>query len=122
MNRDGSTYQVVLTLSADHSFVRDWRMYQATSVSSMGVLVAYSTSEGKYAIRNDSIFMGTVVNRDWARDFYGGKVIVTPVTTTGQYADHGARYEVSSETLVLHFLTYPADAPIETMASYSRIR
>ncbi len=113
---DGSSYEVSLSLREDHTYVRNWRYYDASTS-----LRAYVTTEGTFSLRADSIFMRPVTDRSWDRDFNGGAVTVTPVSSSGVYGQSGARFEVSSETLVLHFLTYPADAPVETSESLARL-
>jgi hypothetical protein len=114
---DGSTYHVSLSLSGDQTYVRDWRYYDASTS-----LRAYSTTEGTFTVRGDSIFMRPVTDRNWDRDFNGGAVMVTPVSGAGIYGQAGARFEISGEILVLHFLIYPADAPVETSEALARVR
>ena len=87
----------------------------------MGLLMSYTTAEGTFVVRGDSLFKTPTVIRNWDRNFYGGAVIVTPVTWGGPYVNGGERYELTVGTLILHYLTYPADAPVETMTSYSRL-
>src|SRR3954463_9168321 len=113
-NNDGSTYQTMLSYSPDLTFVRSWHSYGAGSAGSLGPVTAYVTTSGTYTVRGDSIFMQATVVRSWDRDFNGGAVIVTPVSGVSPYGFGGARVEVRNDSLVLHFLTYPADAPVET--------
>jgi hypothetical protein len=120
VNQDGSTYQQLLSLRADHSYVTEFRTYQATSSGSMGLLMSYFTTEGRFVVRGDSIYMGPVVTRSWDRNFNGGAVIVTPVSSNGPNESGGVRYEFSGGNLILRYFTYPADAPVETVTSYSR--
>ncbi|MDB4914458.1 MAG: hypothetical protein JWM95_2102 [Gemmatimonadetes bacterium] len=117
---DGSVYQVTLSLREDQTFVRDWRAYLPASGGVRGAVFAYATTEGTYTVRGDSLFMRAVTNRSWDRDFYGGAVIVTQVNNVDIHGD-GARYEFVGERLTLHYLSYPADAPVETAETFFRL-
>ena len=121
VNRDGSTYQQLLSLRPDHSYVAAFRTYQATSAGNMGLLMSYTLSEGTFIVRDDSLFRTPTVIRNWDRNFNSGEVIVTPVTPSGPNGSGGERYELSAGSLILHYLTYPADAAVETMTLYSRV-
>lgn len=70
-------------------------------------------------MRGDSVFLRSTVVRTWDRDFNGGAVIVTPVTGS-PYGEAGARFEIRNDSLVLHYLSYPADAPVETLEALAR--
>jgi hypothetical protein len=91
-----------------------------------GELVAYSRAEGGFVVRNDSRFTRANFIRTWDRDFNGGKESVSQVDyilpRPGQPDDSGAHFEVTEESLTLHYLSYPADAAVETAASYERVR
>ena len=123
LNRDLSVYRVLLDLRADGSYATEWRMYEPKRDADS--LRAYSIAEGHFTIRHDSIFLRPAVIREWDRDFYGGTVRVSKVDSAllppGR-ADNGAHFEVSAETLRLHYLSYPADAPVETETTYSRVK
>jgi hypothetical protein len=121
-NTDGSTYETSLILRTDQTYVRDWRAYYDGGAGRPGILFAYSTTEGTFTVRGDSIFLRATINRNWDRDFYGGEVRVTPVSSTGTYGPGGARFEILGQTLLLHYLSYPADAPVETTESLLRVR
>jgi hypothetical protein len=122
LSRDGTTYEQSLTLRGDQTYVRDWRIYAASGAGRRGDLFAYITTEGTFTVRGDSIFMRAILSRNWDRDFFGGVERVTPVNSSGVYGQGGARFEIIGETLVLHFLSYPADAPVETTESLVRVR
>lgn len=121
INSDGSTYRVALSLRADGSFVRDWRFFRPDATGAPRVLVGYVTTEGTFTVREDSLFMRGVTTRSWDRDFNGGQVTVTQVGSRGMYGNPGARFELLDRALILHYLTYPADAAVETMESLFRI-
>ena len=72
-------------------------------------------------MRGDSIFMRRITDRSWDRDFNGGAVTVTPVSGTGVHDSTGARYELLGGTLILHYPSYPANAPVETVESLFRL-
>ena len=44
------------------------------------------------------------------------------MSSAGINGKAGARFEISGELLVLHFLIYPADAPEETSEALVRVR
>ncbi|CAN5923180.1 hypothetical protein BH11GEM2_BH11GEM2_35560 [soil metagenome] len=123
---DGKTSQQFLTIRADHSYLTDFRTYAVGGANGPGELVAYSRAEGGFVVRNDSLFMRANFIRTWDRDFNGGKESVSQVDyilpRPGQPDDSGAHFEVTEEALTLHYLSYPADAAVETAASYVRVR
>jgi len=97
-------------------------MYGPSRTAAPGELLGYVRTEGTCTVRNDSLFRRATVTRSWDRNFYGGAVIVTPVTEGGVLGDAGgARYEILGETLVLHYLSYPADAAVETSQQFQRV-
>ena len=124
LNRDLSVYRNLLALRGDGSYAMEWRMYEPKRDADS--LRAYSITEGHFTVRHDSIFMRPAVMRQWDRDFYGGKEHVSKVDSAslppGRADNAGAHFEVSAETLRLHYLSYPADAPVETEATYSRVK
>jgi hypothetical protein len=115
-----------LTIRADHSYLTDVRTYAVGGANGPGELVAYSRAEGGFVVRNDSRFTRANFIRTWDRDFNGGKESVSQVDyilpRPGQPDDSGAHFEVTEESLTLHYLSYPADAAVETAASYERVR
>ena len=112
---DGSIASSSLSVRPDLTYVSSWHTQDASHA-----LRAYVTAAGTFTVRGDSMFLRSTVVRSWDRDFYGGKVTVTPVSDVGPWGYRGARYEVRGDSLVLHYLSYPADAAVETTESYVR--
>lgn len=125
VNRDGTTYRELLTLNADHSFIRTWRMYQQTG-GSPDSLRAYAISQGTFGVRNDSLFMRPNTIRTWDRLFNGGQESISQVDYApqqpGQADNSGAQFEVTPDILRLHYLSYPADGPVETEMTFLRAK
>lgn len=124
VNQDGTTYQQFLTLRADRSYVMDFRTSSAGRAG-LDELVAYSRAEGSFSVRNDSLFEHAIFIRTWDRSVNGGKETVTQVgdrrLQPGQPDTSGAHYEVSAGTLRLNYLSFPADAAVETEMTYFRV-
>ena len=111
---DGSSTATVLGIRSDGTYQRTWHMEDATAAPR-----AYVAMEGTFLVRDDSIFMRTAVVRSWDRDFNGGAVTTTLVGAPS--IDGGARFEVRGQSLTLHFLSYPADAAVETTEVFARL-
>ena len=126
VDKGGLSYQQFLTIRGDRSYMKDFRIHAAGSASGPGELIGYSIAEGNVSARNDSLFLQPHVLRTWDRYFNGGRESVSQVDYSlpqpGRPDNSGSRYEVRSETLRLHYLSYPADAPVETEATYFRVR
>ena len=124
LNRDGTRYQQFLTLRADLSYELDFR---TTVVGRAGLdeLVAYSRASGSFTGRSDSLFVHPIFLTTWDRSFNGGKESVSQVDYAsprpGQPDKSGAHYEVSATLLRLNYLTFPADAAVETETTYFRV-
>ena len=118
-NSDGTSSETSLNVSADLTFTRDWRRY---SQGPQRALVAYVTTTGTYSVRGDSLFAHASVAQTWDRDFNGGFVTITLVRGGGPYGEAGARFEIRNDSLSLHYLSYPADAPVETVETLSRVK
>lgn len=117
LNSDGTTVQTSLDLGTNMTFSRSWRMYSARPRSE---LTAYVITEGNFTARGDSLFARATTVRNWDRDFNGGVVTVTPVRDGGPYGSPGAHFEIRNDSLVLRYLSYPADAPVETTEALRR--
>ncbi|MEP6731829.1 MAG: hypothetical protein ABJE10_14375 [bacterium] len=117
-----SSYKSLLSLRPDQSYTLEARNYVSASAQAKDEASSYTRFEGTYVVRNDSLFTHPVRIVSW--DSFNGPsspvvVTVDPVIAKA-YAD-GMRFDVSQETLTLYFLSYPADAPVETSASYLRV-
>ena len=125
LNRDGSSYQQLLTFRADGTFANEFRTYAASPASVPPDLTAYTRAEGTFGVRNDSLFEYPILLKTWDRSFNGGKESVSQVDygspRPGQPDTSGAHYEVSAGMLRLHYLTFPADAAVETETTYFRV-
>lgn len=119
LNRDGTTYVNTQSFRADHSYVRTWQDY-GPSGTPRGDLLAYVTIEGTFTVRGDSLFLRSAIERSWSRDFFGGAVTVSAVDNTRSCGGGGARFEIIAATLILHYLSCPADAPVETSETLYR--
>ncbi len=126
VDKGGISYQQFLTIRADRSYTRDFRIHAAASASEPGELIGYSIADGHFFVRSDSLFMQPDFLRTWDRYFNSGKESVSQadyiLPQPGQPDRSGSRFDVSEETLRLHYLSYPADAPVETEATYFRVR
>lgn len=111
---DGSTSALTLSFRSDGTYQRTWRMQDAS-----GAPRSYAATEGTFAVRGDSIFMRATLARAWDRDFNGGAVTTTLIEAPS--VDGGARFELQGQNLTLHFLSYPADAAVETTEVFARM-
>lgn len=114
-------YQSHITFGADGSYLFDGRMYGVYS-GQRDELSAYTRFEGVYSVRGDSVFRELRRQVTWDR-FYGANSPEWVTDLTGiPYSHSGARYELRGPVLVLHYLTYPADAPVETTMMLQRAK
>ena len=115
-------YQSHITFGAGDSYLFEVRLYGLDPGQSRDLLSSYTRLEGVYAVRGDSVFREIRREVSWDR-FYGvnSPEHVTDLTGNPFYKS-GARYQVQGPVLVLHYLTYPADAPVETTMILQRAK
>jgi hypothetical protein len=102
------------TFGADGAYLSDSRSYGVYPGQPRDELSGYTRFEGVYSVRGDSVFRELRRQVTWDR-FYGASSPEWVVDLTGvPYYKSGARYELRGPVLILHYLTYPADAPVET--------
>jgi hypothetical protein len=115
-------YQSHITFGADGSYLFDGRSYGVYPGQPRDELSGYTRFQGVYSVRGDSVFRELRREITWDR-FYGANSPERVTNLAGNpYYRSGARFEVRGPVLVLHFLTYPADAPVETTMILQRAK
>ena len=106
----------MLTIAADGSMTSEVRWYGLYGLGKNDV-AAYSRIVGTYAIVGDSLMGHPDHLVYW--DYYFGAD--SPEQTEDvEGPETRSRFEVSSGQLTLHYLSYPADGPVESMSTYHR--
>ena len=80
-------------------------------------IIGSSKTLGNYQIRADSVFIKSLQNTSWEKEF-------NPEPYTVLYEDaksSGSRFEINDNILTLYYISYPADAPVQTQMSYERV-
>lgn len=71
---------------------------------------------GTYEVIGDSVFMKAMVNTSWDKGF-----LPNPETIQLSGEAYGNKFKIKDETLTLYYISYPADAPVSTQASYEKV-
>ena len=98
--------------------VRSYGVYAGQSASDLS---AYSRTIGAYQASDGQLTFPPDTLVEWDR-FYGAAAtpsVRTPYPYTGYY--DATRYTVASGVLTLQYLSYPADAPVETTQQFHRV-
>lgn len=78
-------------------------------------IIGSSERIGIFEIKGDSIFFKDIEMTSWEKGFNP-----IPQTTTLNGQAYGNRFEIEENVLTLYYISYPADAPIQTQMSYKR--
>jgi hypothetical protein len=113
------SYQTTLTFDAGFmsTDVRSYGVYSGTPSE----LSAYTTTTGAFEARGDSLFSHPERQVWWDR-FYGANSPEHVVALSGggsMYA--GAQFVIEENRLTIHYLSYPADGPVPTTATFVRV-
>ena len=113
-------HQYHLTFTNAGRFSHEVRTYGLYTGQAPSTLTAFSRVEGRF--RHDGDRLVTEPERlVWWDSFYGENSRVRveePYPWGGLFDD--ARFVVDGDRLTIHFTTYPADAPVPTIAEYVR--
>lgn len=113
------THENLLGLGADGRFVAESRMYGAYPGQPAGQLSASSRTEGSYRAEDGRLHFQPESLTTF--DTFEGKPKTTvhrPYPYGGVY--QGAEFDVDGDRLTLTYITYPADAPVETRRTFRR--
>ncbi|MEP6492067.1 MAG: hypothetical protein ABJF01_05285 [bacterium] len=120
---NGSSYQVLLTIRRDNSYSTETQNFASLAAQAKGEVSRYTRFEGTYLVRNDSLF--THPDRWISWDSANGPnspVQVVPVDPVIAHALADGMYlELSGEALVLHYISFPVDEPVETTQTFHRV-
>lgn len=114
------SWQVTLTFGANGDAVRDTRNYGLYQGQKPSDLSAYTTSTGTFRVEGDSL--RTQLTRSvWWDGFYGANspehVETLPPPPPGRDA---VKFRIEGNSLIMDYLSYPADAPVPTTAIFAR--
>jgi hypothetical protein len=113
------THENLLSMGADGRFAAESRMYGAYPGQPADRLSASSRTEGSYRAEDGRLRFEPESLTTF--DTFEGRAMTTvhrPYPYGGVY--EGAKYEVDGDRLTLTYLTYPADAPVETRRTFRR--
>jgi hypothetical protein len=111
------TYQTRLTFGTNGRFEADFRAYGVYDREAASELSAFSRYVGSYAVRDDSLALRPDSMFVWDR-FYGTASPTTVYTTNVGTIFDFARFDVRGDSLVIDYLSYPADAPVATRQTF----
>ncbi len=80
-------------------------------------IIGQSETLGTYEIKRDSVFLKGKAMTSWEKGFNP-----EPTTTKLSGEAYGSRFEITDDTLSLFYLSYPADAPVQTQMDYKRLQ
>jgi hypothetical protein len=118
--RPSGWHQYHLRFSANGRFTSEVRSFGLISGQRRDGLSAYSRTEGTFRTEGDQLIFRPE-RLVWWDAFYGldsPEHVQEPYPYTGFY--DGTRYVVANGRLTLHYLSYPADAPVPTAKTYFR--
>lgn len=110
----------LVTFGADGSYRFEVRIYGAYGQPA-AQLSSWSKTEGRYRLEGDRLLVKLEATTSWD-SFYGAdsQERVERLDSSG-YADSG-QLRLRGDELVHTYLSYPADAPVETVMVYRRAR
>lgn len=79
-------------------------------------LMGQSENIGTFEVNNDSVFIRVFENTSWEKGF---KPKAETILLNGEA--YGNRFTIKNETLTLYYISYPADAPVQTQMSFKRL-
>jgi hypothetical protein len=118
--RPAGSHQYSLEFGAGGRFTAEVRSYGLYPGQAPADLSAYSRMVGGYRTAGGRLTFAPDTLVEWDR-FYGAQTaptVRTPYPYGGPYDD--ARYAVTGGVLTLRYLSYPADAPVETARQFRR--
>lgn len=80
-------------------------------------IIGQSENIGTFEVKGDSVFIKDLQNTSWEKGF-------NPEPDTIHFegaASYGSRFEINDNVLTLYYISYPADAPMQTQMSYERV-
>ena len=116
------SYQTTIELRSDGRFtsvVQSFGLYPGQRATDLS---AYSRYTGRYDAVRDSLFFHAQQYAWWDR-FYGADSPEHVLSVQSVSLPHpGTAYSLIGPRLILHYLSYPADAPVPTSQEFYRIR
>ncbi|TLF43037.1 hypothetical protein [Maribacter aurantiacus] len=79
-------------------------------------LMGQSENKGTFEVNNDSVFIRVFENTSWEKGF---KPKAETILLNGEA--YGNRFTIKNETLTLYYISYPADAPVQSQMSFKRL-
>lgn len=116
----GGWHQSRLTFGLNKMFASEVRSYGLYEGQDRNDLSAYSRIEGVYEVEGDQLIFRTR-RLKWWDGFYGTHTwekVEEPYEIT-LYDD--AHYSVEGDQLLLNYLSFPFDAPVETSQEFVRV-
>ena len=113
------SYQITLTFDASGSYRSEIISYGLYN-HSPDEISAYTYITGTWHARQDSLSVRTE-RMVWWDIFYGAGSPEHVMSYVGTAYDK-ARYTIDGDRLTLDYLSYPADAPVATTATFVRVR
>lgn len=114
------SYQTTFTFRNDGGVTWEARLYGLYPGQGPDDLSAYSRTTGMFRITAESLLVRSQVLVSWDQ-FYGADSpaqIITYDSTSVVWRSH---YSLEADHLTLQYLSYPADAPVPTTATYVRV-
>ena len=122
----GASYNVRYHFGADGSY---WS--RSTTYGSYGqaadAMTGFVRYDGGYAVQCDRLFLNPGLESTWDR-FYGAdspvqvRQLPTPIEGISDLCGGGIEFTRLGDHLVFKYLSYPADAPVETTMLLDRVR
>jgi hypothetical protein len=81
-------------------------------------LSSYSETTGTYEVSSDRLLVHTEWTETWD-SFHGDQEPIRAVASGSPFDD--CTFEVDGNRLVLHYMSYPADAPVPTVMTLVRV-
>ncbi|WP_430966714.1 hypothetical protein [Spongiimicrobium sp. 2-473A-2-J] len=79
-------------------------------------IIGSSERIGTFEVKGDRIFFRDIETTSWENGFNP-----TPQTKALNGQVYENRFEIAENVLTLHYISYPADAPVQTQMSYKRV-
>jgi hypothetical protein len=117
--KSGTTGKTVnmLTFNPNGSFVAGTNTYGIYGGQKSNDLSGYFEYYGNYVLSIKNIYFKSQQSISWD-SFAGGNPVKTQ---KDQVIFESCTYKISSDTLNISYITYPADAPVVTKRQYKRI-
>lgn len=80
-------------------------------------VIGRSENVGTFEIKGDSVFIKNIQSTSWEKGF-------NPEPDTLYFEDaarYAMRFEIQKNVLTFHYISYPADAPVQTQMSYETV-